>query len=170
MSHKSVASILTKDPLEKLRANNLLLPENSRTYIREDLTKKRASVVCKARQLKKAKLIKDAFSRNGTINIRMPPNSQFGRDVYYRITSEDKLKKFCIKNKLKVNSECLPLTMSKQKSSFSSIVLGAAGSSASGSGAPNMDSHDTLTGQQQSPAAQLFQHDDGTIDEVMSPK
>ena len=70
-----------------------------------------------------------------------------------------------------MNSECLPLTMGKQKSSFASIVLGATGSSASGSGAPKMDSHDTLTGQQhQSPAAQLFQHGDGTIDEVMSPK
>ena len=72
VSHKSVASILTKDPMEKLRANNLLLPEKSRIYIREDLTKKRASVLYKARQLKKAKLIKDAFSRDGTITIRMP--------------------------------------------------------------------------------------------------
>ena len=71
-----------------------------------------------------------------------------------------------------MNSECLPLTMGKQKLSFSSIVLCVAGSSASGSGAPNLDSHDTLTGQQHqsSPSAQLFKLDDGTIDEVMSPK
>ena len=74
VSLKSKASIMTKDPMEKLRNDNKTRSESSKIYIREDLTKKRANVLYKARQLKKSGLIKDAFTRDGTITIRMPPD------------------------------------------------------------------------------------------------
>ena len=77
ISHKSKARILTKDPMETLRADNDSRSEKSRICVREDLTKKRGGILYKARQMKKAGLVKDSFMRDGTIIIRMRPNKPF---------------------------------------------------------------------------------------------
>ena len=109
ISHKAKAAILSKEPMEKLRSDNNGREDASKLYVREDLTKKRGTILYKARQLKKASLIKDAFSRDGAITIRMAPAKPSDRDYYYRITSEDELKTFCSKHKLDVNEKCLPI-------------------------------------------------------------
>ena len=113
ISHRSKARILTKDPMEKLRADNNARNEKDRIYVREDLTKYRGGVLYKARQLKKAGLVKDAFTRDGTIIVRMRPNKPSENVITIRISNEEELKAFCAKFKLPVNDECVPLTKPK---------------------------------------------------------
>ena len=145
---------MTKDPMEKLRNDNKTRSESSKIYIREDLSKKRANVLYKARQLKKCGLIKDVFTRDGTIpiTIRMPPIKPLGKDGYYRITNEEELKTFCSNSKLEVNSDCLPVTKGKLSSTYASIIVVAPSTSAL-----PMESQDS-------------QSDTGTFDEASSSK
>ena len=105
VSCRTKGRILTKDPMEKLRADNDAKPEKDRIYIREDLTKKRKGVLYKTRQLKKAGMVKDAFTCGGTIVVRMPANKPAQKDITVRITSEDDLKSLCKKFKLEVQME-----------------------------------------------------------------
>ena len=85
--------------------------------------------------------LKDAFSRDGAITIRMAPAKPSDRDYYYRITSEDELKTFCSKHKLDVNEECLPIKKKTPKSSASTMKAG--GSATHGAAATPMDLHET---------------------------
>ena len=80
--------------MEKLRTHNNSKSEKERVYVREDLTKSRGKVLYKARQLKKAGLVKDSFTRDGIITIRMPANKPHMKDINYRISNEDELKSF----------------------------------------------------------------------------
>ena len=140
VSRKSKARILTKDPMEKLRADNDSRSEKSRIYVREDLTKKRGDILYKARQLKKAGLVKDAFTRDGIIIIRMRPNKPFQKDINIRISNEDELKSFCQKFKLPVNDECTPLSKPDLKKTAQSPAI----ASTSKEGADLMDIQDSM--------------------------
>ena len=137
VSYRTKARILTKDPMEKLRADNDTKPEKDRIYIREDLTKKRSGVLFKTRQLKKAGLVKDAFTRDGTIFVRMVAKKPAQKDITVRLTSEDDLKSFCKKFKLEVDEDCVPLSKSVTKTS----VVGPAVASTSKAGMPPMAIH-----------------------------
>ena len=157
--------------MEKLRDDNKGRDDASKLYVREDLTKKRGTILYKARQLKKASLIKDAFSRDGIITIRMATSKPFGHDMYYRITSEDELKAFCNDKKLDVNDECLPKKTVKPKTLVFSMSAGgsaAHGSAAHHAGTP-MDSQEESD---LNPDAQAFQpannSDVGTVNEPAS--
>lgn len=92
VSYRSKASVLTKMPMEKLMADNGNQPPHQRIYVREDLTKARATILYKTRHMKKNKLIKDTFSRDGRIVIK-PAMSD--RIVY--VTNDDEFNKFCKK-------------------------------------------------------------------------
>ena len=171
VTHKCKAAILSKEPMEKLREDNKGRDDASKLYVREDLTKKRGTILYKARQLKKASLIKDAFSRDGIITIRMATSKPSGHDMYYRITSEDELKAFCNDKKLDVNDECLPKKTVKPKTLVFSMSAGgsaAHGSVAHHAGTP-MDSQEESD---LNPDAQAFQpsnnSDAGTVNEPAS--
>ena len=115
--------------------------KKNRIYVREDLTKKRGGILNKARQLKKVGLVKDAFTRDGTIIIRMRPNKPSQNDINIRISNEDELKSFCQKSKLPVNDECNQL--SKPDSKFKTAPTPASAST-SKEGADVMDIQDSM--------------------------
>ena len=94
-SYKSKKAILSREPMKKLKAANEVIPDNERIFIREDLTKARNSVLYKGRVLKRAGHIKDAFTRDGRIVLKL-----FTDKVVF-ITSEDEFVEFCKDRKIK---------------------------------------------------------------------
>ena len=70
-SQKSKRAILSREPMEKLKTAYDEIPEKTRIFIRENLTKARNSVLYKRRVLKRAGHIKDAFTRDGRIVLRL---------------------------------------------------------------------------------------------------
>lgn len=94
-SHKPKAAVLSREPMKQLRADNVEKPEKSRVYVREDLTKIRNTVLYKTRVLKRAKSIKDTFSRDGRIVVKL-----FTDRLIY-ITNEDEFNEFCTSRNIK---------------------------------------------------------------------
>lgn len=94
-SHKSKVAILSREPMKLLKAANDAREEKERVFVREDLTKSRNSVLYKARVLKRAGKIKDAFSRDGRIALKLYTNKL----VY--ITTDDEFVEFCKDRKIK---------------------------------------------------------------------
>lgn len=93
--------------MEKLRADNNHRDDKHKLYIREDLTKNRNKLHYKTRQLKKAGLIKDTFSRDGMIVVKV---RIFGKpDKQYYISSDNELKNICETHKPAVDKDLKPL-------------------------------------------------------------
>ena len=93
--HKSKVAILSRKPMKLLKAANDATEEKERVYVREDLTKARNSVLYKARVLKRAGKIKDAFSRDGRIALKLHT------DKLVFITTDDEFVEFCKYRKIK---------------------------------------------------------------------
>ena len=107
VSYKSKAKILTKDPMEKLREDNKHRDDQNKLFIREDLTKARNKLHYKTRLLKKAGLIKDTFSRDGMIVVKVKVSGKTDLKQYF-ISSENDLKNICKTHKLAVDEELKP--------------------------------------------------------------
>ena len=86
-------------------------------------------------------MVKDAFTRDGTIVVRMPANKPAQKDITVRITSEDDLKSLCKKFKLEVHRDCVPLSKSMTKTS----LVAPAVASTSKAGMPPMNIHKPQT-------------------------
>ena len=97
LSYRTKARILTQDPMEKLRADNDKVEDKHKIYISEDLTKTRKSIFFSTRQLKKKKLIKDTFPRDGRIVVKIKVS---GDIKTWHITKDSDLKAMCNKYKL----------------------------------------------------------------------
>lgn len=91
VSYKTKASLLSKVPMEKLRADNLTKPLDGRIYVSDDLTRTRSKIFFKTRKLKKMKQIKDTYSRDGRIIIKTKT------DRVLHVTSE-KNWHLCVRN------------------------------------------------------------------------
>lgn len=91
VSYKTKASLLSKVPMEKLRADNLTKPPDGRIYVSDDLTRTRSKIFFKARKLKKMKQIKDTYSRDGRILIKTKT------DRVFHVTTEKELASVCTK-------------------------------------------------------------------------
>ena len=92
VSYKTKAKLLTKEPMENPRTDNNSKNEKERVYVRKDLSNSRGNVLYKALEMKKAGLVKDAFSRDGNFTIRRPANKSHLKNINYRISNEDELK------------------------------------------------------------------------------
>ena len=91
VSYKTKASLLSKVPMEKLRADNLTKPPDGRIYVSDDLTRTRSKIFFKTRKLKKMKQIKDTYSRDGRIIIKTKT------DRVLHVTTEKELVSVCTK-------------------------------------------------------------------------
>ena len=97
LSYRTKASILTQDPMEKLREVNKHKIDKHKVFISEDLTKTRKGLFFSTRQLKKRKLIKDTFTRDGRIVVKI---RGINDTKTWNITKESDLKSMCAKYKL----------------------------------------------------------------------
>ena len=97
LSYRTKASVLTKDPMEKLREDNNHRIDKRKVFISEDLTKNRKTLFFSTRQLKKKKLIKDTFTRDGRIVVKIRVNNDIKT---WNITKESDLMSLCAKYKL----------------------------------------------------------------------
>lgn len=91
VSYKIKASLLSKMPMEKLRADNLTKPPDGRIYVSDDLTRTRSKIFFKTRKFKKMKQIKDTYSRDGRIIIKTKT------DRALHVTTEKELAFVCAK-------------------------------------------------------------------------
>ena len=85
--------------------------------------------------------MKDTFTRDGTIVIRIRPNKPFQNAMNIRISNKDELNSFCQRFKLPVNDECTPMSKpdSKQKTAQPAAIA-----STSKEGADLMDIQDSM--------------------------
>ena len=98
VSYRTKARILTQDPMEKLRTANDQTDDKHKIFISEDLTKTRKALFFSTRQLKKKKLIKDTFPRDGRIIAKIKDSKN---DIKtWSITTESDLKAMCSRFKL----------------------------------------------------------------------
>ena len=100
LSYRTKARILTQDPMENLREDNNRRDDKHKVFISEDLTKTRKGLFFCTRQLKKKKLIKDTFPRDGRIIVKVKDSKN---DVKtWSITTENELKAMCSRYKLPI--------------------------------------------------------------------
>lgn len=111
VSYRTKASILTKEPMVKLREDNDNKPRSLKVFIGEDLTNNRKEIFYKTRTMKKSKHIKDTFPRDGRIIVKI---NDYNR---WTITSTEDLEKMCTKFNIQI-----PKSKSEQKSS-SRVVM-----------------------------------------------
>ena len=92
VNHKSKMS---SEPMKQLKADNDDKDEKDRVYVRENLTKSRNSILYKARVLKRGRAIKDAFSADGRIVLKL------FTDILVFLTTDDEFVEFCKDYKIK---------------------------------------------------------------------
>ena len=99
VSHKSMSSILSKVPMEKLRNDNNSRPMSDRIYISKDLTRVPGRILFRTRKLKRQKRIKDTFSRDGRIIVKtLGVNGRI-----FSVTTEDELELICSKHNIRLD-------------------------------------------------------------------
>lgn len=97
VSYKSKASLMSKIPMEKLRADNESKPFDDRIYVSDDITRTRSKILFMTRKLKKTKRIKDTYARDGRILIKTKT------DRVFHVTTEKELDTVCKKNGIKLD-------------------------------------------------------------------
>ena len=112
-SHKSKKAILSREPMKKLKSDNDDKTVGERVFVREDLTRARNALLYKARVLKRAGHIKDTFSRDGRIAIKL------FTDKLVFITNDEEFVKFCSDHKIKYVD---PKAKDKKQTRSSSVV------------------------------------------------
>lgn len=80
----------------KLNESNEDRPTPEKVFISEDLTISRHELFFQTRKLKKSKEIKDTFTRDGKIVIKLENDN----DRMYFISNSDDLDSFCVRNKI----------------------------------------------------------------------
>ena len=94
LSYRTKASVLTKDPMEKLREDNNHRIDKHKVFISEDLTKNRKNFVLQYTTTEEKKLIKDTFTRDGRIVVKIRVNNDIKT---WNITKESDLMSLCAK-------------------------------------------------------------------------
>ena len=95
-SYRSKARILTQGPMEQLRADNEDREDKDKIFISEVLTNTRKGLFFSTRQMKRKRLIKDTFTRDGRIVVKLTDTQR------WNITKQSDLEAMCAKYKLPV--------------------------------------------------------------------
>ena len=96
LSYRSKARILTQGPVEQLRADNEDREDKDKIFINDDLTNTRKVLFFSTRQIKRKRLIKDTFTRDGRIAVKVTDTQR------WNITKQSDLEAMCAKYKLPV--------------------------------------------------------------------
>ena len=96
LSYRSKARILTQGPMEQLRADNQDREDKDKIFVSEDLTNTRKGLFFSTRQMKRKRLIKDTFTRDGKIVVKLTDTQR------WNITKQNDLEAICAKYKLPV--------------------------------------------------------------------